>query len=328
MAKKLNIGFIGGTGRCGTSILRRIIASHSQVAALPTEYKLTIEPEGVIDYYNSFSSSWSPYLADQKLKRLESFLYSLSSKSIVDKSIHYLLRIFSIFGIPITPKVYLDLELSRSIPSYLHHVDTLINELTDFTYSANRLGMDSYTLHPKIRYASFATKSELQPVFKKFISNIIRDFLQHQKKDFFIEDNTWNILFANDLLQILPDAKFISIIRDPRDVVTSLANQPWMPNDKTKVAIIYNDIMSHWLKIQTKLPVNRWIQIKLEDLTRTPEKELKNICSFLELPWEAQLLEIDLTKSNSGRWKKEIHNHETKQVLSLLQENIELLGYE
>ena len=97
---------------------------------------------------------------------------------------------------------------------------------------------------------------------------------------------------------------------------------------KNKVAIIYNDIMSHWLEIQTKLPVNRWIQIKLEDLTRTPEKELKNICSFLELPWEAQLLEMDLTKSNSGRWKKEIHNHETNQVLSLLQENIELLGYE
>ena len=109
MAKKLNIGLIGGTGRCGTSILRRILATHSEVAALPIEHKITVDPEGIIDFYNSYSSNWSPYLADQKLKRLESFLYTLSSTSNVDKLIHYLLKLFSIFGIQITSKAYLNL---------------------------------------------------------------------------------------------------------------------------------------------------------------------------------------------------------------------------
>ena len=66
----------------------------------------------------------------------------------------------------------------------------------------------------------------------------------------------------------------------------------------------------------------------MEDLIRKPERELRNICSFLGLPWEAQLLEIDLTKSNSGRWEKEIHDYETSNVLHLLQKNIESLGYE
>ena len=52
--------FIGGSGRSGTNILRKILSNHSKVASLPFEHRFIIDPNGIIDFYNSFTLNWSP----------------------------------------------------------------------------------------------------------------------------------------------------------------------------------------------------------------------------------------------------------------------------
>ena len=52
--------FIGGTGRCGTSILRTVLSRHSSVATLPIEHRLTVDPDGIFDFYRSYTTGWSP----------------------------------------------------------------------------------------------------------------------------------------------------------------------------------------------------------------------------------------------------------------------------
>lgn len=72
---------IGGTGRSGTNVSRSLIARHSQVASIPFEYRFIIDPEGIIDFYNSFSLNWTPYYADYKIKQLNNFLIRLSKRN-------------------------------------------------------------------------------------------------------------------------------------------------------------------------------------------------------------------------------------------------------
>ena len=110
--------FIGGTGRCGTSILRTILSRHSSVATIPIEHRLMVDPDGIFDFYRSYTTGWSPYYADAKLTRLKNFLEELSSTSSVHKIFRYLFRAFRIAGLSITPKKYLDVELSHFIPNY------------------------------------------------------------------------------------------------------------------------------------------------------------------------------------------------------------------
>jgi len=43
---------------------------------------------------------------------------------------------------------------------------------------------------------------------------------------------------------------------------------------------------------------------------------------------EDNLLEIDLSKSNSGRWKKDYSVEEQRSVIPLLAEHIKSFGYE
>ena len=152
--------------------------------------------------------------------------------------------------------------------------------------------------------------------------------MSHHNKDCFVEDNTWNILFSADLLYLIPDAKIISVIRDPRDVVASLSKQKWMPSDKTQVTKIYNDLISEWINIRNNLNKQSWLEVRLEDIVSEPANQIMQICDFVAIPWEEQLLEVDLSKSNSGRWKKDFSEEEQRSIIPLLAENIKSFGYE
>ena len=320
--------FIGGTGRCGTSILRKILSRHSSVATLPIEHRLMVDPDGIFDFYRNYTTGWSPYYGDAKLTRLKNFLEELSSTSSIHKIFRYLVRAFRLAGISITPKKYLDVELSRFIPNYSEHVKTLLNELVEFEYTGERLGTGSYSFNNKIQYAPNYSKEQLKKIFQNFIHSFIQDILTHNHKDCFIEDNTWNILFSADLLDLIPNAKIISVIRDPRDVVASLSKQKWMPSNKAQSAKIYNDLIVEWIEIRRNLDKQSWIEVRLEDVVLEPESQIRKICDFIELPWEDNLLKIDLSKSNSGQWKKDFSEEEQRSVIPLLAEHIKSLGYE
>tara|TARA_B000000460_G_scaffold212049_1_gene160140 strand:- start:126 stop:1100 length:975 start_codon:yes stop_codon:yes gene_type:complete len=320
--------FIGGTGRCGTSILRTILSRHSRVATLPIEHRLTVDPDGIFDFYRSYTTGWSPYYADARLTRLKNFLEELSSTNPVHKIFRYLFRAIRLAGFSITPKKYLDVELSHFIPNYSEHVNTLLNELVEFEYTGERLGTGSYSFNNKIQYAPNYSKEQLKKIFQNFIHSFIQDILTHNHKDCFIEDNTWNILFSADLLDLIPNAKIISVIRDPRDVVASLSKQKWMPSNKVQSSKIYNDLIVEWIEIRRNLDKQSWIEVRLEDVVLEPESQIRKICDFIELPWEDNLLEIDLSKSNSGRWKKDFSVEEQRLVIPLLAEHIKSFGYE
>jgi hypothetical protein len=320
--------FIGGTGRCGTSILRTILSRHSRVATLPIEHRLTVDPDGIFDFYRSYTTGWSPYYADARLTRLKNFLEELSSTNPVHKIFRYLFRAIRLAGFSITPKKYLDVELSHFIPNYSEHVNTLLNELVEFEYTGERLGTVSYSFNNKIQYAPNYSKEQLKIIFQNFIHSFIQDILTHNHKDCFIEDNTWNILFSADLLDLIPNAKIISVIRDPRDVVASLSKQKWMPSNKVQSSKIYNDLIVEWIEIRRNLDKQFWIEVRLEDVVLEPESQIRKICDFIELPWEDNLLEIDLSKSNSGRWKKDFSVEEQRLVIPLLAGHIKSFGYE
>ena len=127
--------FIGGSGRSGTNILRKLLARHSKIGSLPFEYRFIIDPDGIIDFYNSFSSTWSPYYSDIKIKRLNSFLMNLSDKTIDTTN-------------------YEDWELSEYFPEYIENVKKLIMDLKCFEYSGTWPGADKNIKEYKIWFSA------------------------------------------------------------------------------------------------------------------------------------------------------------------------------
>jgi hypothetical protein len=167
----------------------------------------------------------------------------------------------------------------------------------------------------------------LAQVLGDFIRNVIDDFLQCTGKRFFVEDNTWNVLFAQELDDLIPEAKLIHVYRDPRDVVASFSHQRWSPTDKRQGALWYKAMMTHWFSVRAALATDSYYELKLEDLVSSPREEIQNLCEFVQIPVEEEMLKMDLSRSHSGRWKKEYSPEEKRHVQSILRDVIEELGY-
>jgi hypothetical protein len=207
-------------------------------------------------------------------------------------------------------------------------VQQLISELVEFSFPARWVGSESYQLHPEAHYAGPRSKEELARILGGFVRNVINDLLIQTEKSFFVEDNTWNILFAREILDLVPEAKIVHVCRDPRDVVASFSHQRWSPKDKEQGAQWYRAMMNHWFAVRSTLPTDSYIEIKLEDAVTAPQTTVRAVCEFTEIAFDPVMLETDLTRSNTGRWRTEFSPAEKEKVMAVLGDIIMSLGYD
>lgn len=292
--------FIGGTGRCGTNIMKDILSLHPKVASHPFEYRFIIDPDGIIDFYNIALNGWSPYIIDQKLHRLESFLMVLARKYE-------------------GKEIYVEWELNKHLPNYEEIVSDLLERLVDFKYNGVHFGLKK---ERELYFMGYKTKKELNRILGGFIKQLIDGYLARENKEIYVEDNTFNLLFAREILELLPDAKFIHMTRDARDVISSLSKQRWTPKDKIKAAKWYKAVINQIDIIKKELPPDSVITVDLYDLIDEPEKILKSICRFIGISFSDKMLDIDLSRSNRYRWKKDYSPDELSLINQILKRGV------
>ncbi len=319
--------FITGTGRSGTNVTKAIFARHSECATLPFEYRFTVDPGGLIDFLNHYSCTWSPFMADKRLRSLESYLTALASIDESEYKASKWLRKVDPRSERITPHSYAGWELEKCFPGYKHFVKTLMNQLVDYKYSASWPGSDSLSEKNQMYFGAPKTKDELIPIFGAFLNSCFQSYLIKTNKSCFVEDNTWSLLYADDLLSMVPEGKILHIVRDPRDVVSSLMKQRWTPSDIDQIIAWYRSIIARWQMKKRKLQANQFLEIKLEDITSNPADTIKKMCVFTGLEYETAMTDLDLSKSNSGRYKTELSKEEINKVESLLRDVIKDYNY-
>jgi hypothetical protein len=89
--------------------------------------------------------------------------------------------------------------------------------------------------------------------------------------------------------RLLPEARFIHLIRDGRDVAVSLRNQWFAPGRDMGI------LGRYWSERVTEarrqgLGSDRYIEIHYEALVGAPEPALRQICDFIELPFDDAML--------------------------------------
>ena len=290
-----NIVFIGGTGRCGTNIMKDILSLHPMVASHPFEYKFIIDPDGIIDFYTTATSCWSPYIINKKLHRLEKFLYLLAK--VDDK------------------KIYKGWELENHLPDYSKKCKKLIESLVDLQYTGFFYGLKDVS---EIYFMRYRSRSELQNVLGDFIRDLISGYLEKTGKEVYVEDNTFNTLFARELLELIPEAKIICMLRSPKDVISSLSKQRWAPDDKIDAAIWYKSVIDRWNTIKTEIPEESFMEVDLYQLVDNTENILKDVSEFIGLNYDKKMLEINLSKSNRDRWKDDFTKEENIKIENIL----------
>jgi hypothetical protein len=96
------------------------------------------------------------------------------------------------------------------------------------------------------------------------------------------------------LARIFDGSRFIHVIRDGRDVALSYLSLRWGPPNVWRAARIWRDDVAAGRQAGTALGPSRYLEVRYERLVAEPEATLRDVCAFLELPFEQGMLEYHL----------------------------------
>lgn len=155
------------------------------------------------------------------------------------------------------------------------------------------------------------------------IKYILTNFAEKKGDDIIWGDKTPSYINDIDLLnRSFPESKFIHIIRDSRDNAIS-ANKAWNKNIY-RVAQRWNESIVNFNEYIVRNEVNL-LEIKFEDLLDNPRMIISNICDFLNVDFEDQMLILKKSSENLGDAKNKneiISSNKNKFTHSLSKKKI------
>jgi sulfotransferase family protein len=83
------------------------------------------------------------------------------------------------------------------------------------------------------------------------------------------------------LERMFPDAQFVHVVRDGREVAVSLAERPWGPASAIAGAFWWRTKAGRGVRDGRRLGRDRYCELRLEDLVDAPEEQLRRVCEFL-----------------------------------------------
>jgi lipopolysaccharide transport system ATP-binding protein len=127
---------------------------------------------------------------------------------------------------------------------------------------------------------------------KELVSTLYSEIAASRSKDILIEQTPWYGQRIDILHELFPDAKYIHIIRDGRDVAISFARTPWWHDDIGQNLEMWHTEIRHITDLaQTLLKPDQIMQVRYEDFVEQPEAGLREICDFLGVGYEDSMLE-------------------------------------
>jgi hypothetical protein len=193
-------------------------------------------------------------------------------------------------------RLMLDAHPAIAIPSETHFIPELINAREKHGASPEQM-LDLLTSHRRwgdfrIEPSELADRwAELDPLTGP---DAVRAFyaLYADKQDnhgaHWGDKTPGYIKSMREIQMYLPEARFIHLIRDGRDVALSVLKQDWGPQTIEAAAEKWR---SRVLRGRAHQPyLGFYIEVKFEDLVLHTERELRRICEFIELEFDEAML--------------------------------------
>lgn len=176
--------------------------------------------------------------------------------------------------------------------------------------------------------------------YAQLYSHAVNYLAATEKKDIACEQTPRNIFYAKTLLRSYPNSKFIHIIRDPRAVLAS-QKAKWRQKKLGGHKIPLMQVLRVWINYHPITMSKLWVNatraatqlsssnkimlIRYEDIVEFPDKILRDICEFLDVDYELEMLNIStmgssyresnqgnkgISKEGLNRWKNNLSEGE------------------
>ena len=162
----------------------------------------------------------------------------------------------------------------------------------------------------------------------------------------YLGDNTPRYIMAIPLLnRLFPTAVYIHVVRDGRDVVSSVRSKRFGPNSTLLAARTWMDHIGCWNLAEKTIPSARRLEIRYEDLVSDPETSRNKLSQFLNCVPDSEPAHLaqdshglsgvahhnrlgqPIDSSSVGRFRKELTAKQIAAAESVMYPGLVAYGY-
>jgi hypothetical protein len=284
MAENFQPLFVGGSGRSGTTIAINLLNKHSEVhSSMPREVKYLTSRFGLIDLIYG-----RPVGLEEGPKGIRNNLVA-RALPIIGKS---------------------EIKLFQ-----INMRDTWWSEVGKKGKDRGLVqGITEQSLDVALNIFISGFKSQPIEAARNLFYELSNQQLKESKVKYFADSTPVNMMQANLLHRLFPEARFLNMVRDGRDVAYSVATEKWGPNDPFKALDWWANRVLTAEQALNAIPQNQRVALRLEDLVvRQRENSMKLILDILEISAEEKLTvffdqELTQEKLHQGLWQDKLAN--------------------
>ena len=138
----------------------------------------------------------------------------------------------------------------------------------------------------------------------------------------------------DELPRLWPSAKYIFLVRDPRDVARSCVQMGWAGN-AWAAARIWRTAFETWRRLRLTLPADRFVELSFERLMADVEGELDRVSRFLGASFDPAMLDLERDTTykrpnprGSKSWRTDAPERDVREVEAELGPLLLEAGYE
>ena len=128
------------------------------------------------------------------------------------------------------------------------------------------------------------------------------------------------------LLHLWPNARFVHVLRDPRDVAASCVAMGWAGNPWAGVSR-WIEAERSWAHLVDRTAAENRLDVRYEELVLHPERVLRRVCEFLGEPYSVAMLTYsdDTTyeapnRDSVERWRVNLSRRDVRRVEARIDE--------
>jgi hypothetical protein len=280
--------FVGGTGRSGTTVIGDLLGNHSKIrTSTPIEIKFLTNRSGLVDVVFGYN------LEIEKKSGKVSILNFRTYRKRKRKEKERFAKIFAEFNKFIWEKWW---DIDAPPP----HGRGLVS------------GISKIDLQELLARLERELKLNRKWAARRFMGSFISKQFGAGDEIYWVETTPMNIPEANKLQELFPNALYINMVRDPRDVIASLLTKKWGPTSALEGLDWIEKRLLVGHEALSVIKPNKKITIALEALAiNSREKTYKALLSFLKISDEPAMQKFFVESmtpdaATSGRWKAEI----------------------
>lgn len=136
------------------------------------------------------------------------------------------------------------------------------------------------------------------------------------------------------LPHVWPEAKYVHLVRDGRDVARSIIQMGWAGNMYCGVDR-WIEAETAWQRLREKLPADQRLEVRYEDLIRDAEATLTEVCRFIGVEFDPAMFDYAENSTYGlpdpkllNQWRRKLTAHEVQLAESRIGDLLVERGYD